>query len=86
MIVDEVVLSLFNGENQVQKRGEKGRLQNTRPAVLKALDARTGKELYNSGNSIGSWIHFSGLAVAKIFLVDHDSNAYGFGVRAKDAE
>lgn len=85
VIVGDLVLALFNGENPVQKGGEKGRLKNTRPAVLKALDARTGRELYNSGTSISSWVHFTGLAVAagKIFLVDHDSNIYCFGLRSK---
>ncbi len=82
VITNDVVLALSNGENPVQKGGEKGRLLNTRPAVLKALDAKTGKELYNSGSSISSWVHFSGLAVSdgKIFLVDHDSNVYCFGL------
>jgi outer membrane protein assembly factor BamB len=85
VIVDDIVLTLFKRENPIQKGGEKGRLQNTRPAVLKALDEKTGKELYNSGDSIGSWAHFSGLAVAdsKIFLVDHDSNVYCFGLAPK---
>lgn len=82
VIANDVVLALSNGENPVQKGGEKGRLLNTRPAVLKALDAKTGKELYNSGASISSWVHFTGLAVAdgRIYLVDHDSNVYCFGL------
>ena len=85
VITADVVLALSNGENPVQKGGEKRRLQNTRPAVLKALDAKTGRELYNSGKSIESWVHFSGLAVAdaKIFLVDHNSNVYCFGLAPK---
>jgi hypothetical protein len=29
--------------------------------VLYALDAKTGKERYNSGNAITGWVHFSGL-------------------------
>ena len=29
-------------------------------AILYALDARTGKELWSSGDQIGSWNHFSG--------------------------
>jgi outer membrane protein assembly factor BamB len=84
VIAGDVVLALSNGENAVQKGGEKGRLQNTRPAVLRALDAKTGKELYNSGTSISSWVHFTGLAVArgKVYLVDHDSNVYCFGLPA----
>ena len=79
------MLALSSGENAVQKGGEKGRLQNTRPAVLRALDAKTGKELYNSGTSISSWVHFSGLAIAggQVFLVDHDSNVYSFGFPPK---
>lgn len=87
VIASDVVLALSNGENPVQKGGEKGRLENTRPAVLKALDARTGKELYNSGTSISSWVHFTGLAVAggKIYLVDHDSNVYCFGLQVGKA-
>lgn len=82
VITGDVVLALSNGENPVQKGGEKSRLQGTRPAELKALEARTGKELYNSGTSISSWVHFTGLAVAggNIYLVDHDSNVYCFGL------
>lgn len=85
VIEDDVVLALSNGENAVQKGGEKKRLLNTRPAVLRVLDAHTGKELYNSGTSISSWVHFSGLAVAsgKVFVVDHDSNIYCFGLKTK---
>ena len=52
MIANGVVFSLSNGENAVQKGGEVKRLENTHPAVLRALDAGTGKELYNSGSAI----------------------------------
>jgi outer membrane protein assembly factor BamB len=85
VIAGDIVFALSNGENPVQKGGEKPRLLNTRPAVLKALDAKTGKELYNSGTSISTWAHFGGLAVSggNVFLVDHDSNVYCFGVPAK---
>ncbi|HZQ53560.1 MAG TPA: PQQ-binding-like beta-propeller repeat protein [Bryobacteraceae bacterium] len=85
VIADDVVLALSNGENPVQKGGEKKRLLNTHPAVLKALDAKTGRELFNSGSSIESWVHFTGLAVANanVFLVDHDSNVYCFAPALK---
>ncbi len=58
------------------------RAQGTHPAVLYALDARTGKILYQSGAAIKSWVHFSGLAVAdgQVYAVDHDSNVYCFGL------
>jgi hypothetical protein len=60
-------------------------MEHTHPAVLRALDAATGRELYNSGNTITSWLHFSGLAVAdgRVFMVDHDSNIYCFEVGVK---
>ena len=59
--------------------------ENTSNAVLYALDARTGKVLFQSGNSITGWVHFSGLAVAdgRIYAVDHDSYVYCFALKAK---
>jgi outer membrane protein assembly factor BamB len=62
-------------------------LKNTHTAVLHALDAATGKELYNSGTAMTSWVHFSGLALADghIYAVDHDSNVYCFGLKTPPA-
>ena len=85
VIANGVVFALSTGENAVQRGKEENRLQNTRPAVLKALDAKTGKELFNSGAAMSSWVHFSGLAIAngKVFAVDHDSTVYCFGLPPK---
>lgn len=85
VIANGVVFALSTGENAVQQGGEKKRLLNTHPAVLRALDAATGKELFNSGDSIATWVHFSGLAIAngQVYVVDHDSNVYAFGLPAK---
>lgn len=96
-IANGVVFALSTGENSNQVvpaaavigKGYKGllsvsqRLQNTTHAILYALDARTGKELYNSGNLITAWTHFSGLAIAegRVYAVDHDSNIYCFGLK-----
>jgi outer membrane protein assembly factor BamB len=82
VIANGVVFALSNGENPDQHGDESRRYLNTRPAVLKALDAKTGKELYNSGDAMTSWVHFSGLAIAdgSVYAVDHDSNVYCFGV------
>lgn len=82
VIANGVVFGLSTGENPVQRGGEAHRFENTRPAVLQALDAKTGKLLYSSGGAFASWVHFSGLAVSdgKIFAVDHDSNVYCFGL------
>jgi outer membrane protein assembly factor BamB len=84
VIANGVVFALSTGENAKQEGGEDKRLLNTRPAVLYALDAKTGKELYNSGNAITGWVHFSGLAIAdgRVFAVDHDSTVYCFGLKS----
>ncbi len=60
----------------------------TQPAVLVALDAKTGKLLYQSGDAMKSWVHFTGLAVSggRVFAVDHESRLYCFGVRAQEAK
>ena len=57
--------------------------EGTQGAELFALDAKTGKLLYRSGNAMKSWVHFSGLAIAggRIYAVDHDSNVYCFGLK-----
>jgi PQQ-like domain len=64
VIANGVVFGLATGENASQSVGQDKRLFNTHPAVIKALDAKTGKELFNSGSAMTSWVHFSGLAVA----------------------
>lgn len=82
VIANGVVFGLSTGENALQRGGETHRFENTRPAVLQALDAKTGKLLYSSGDAFASWVHFSGLAVSdgKVFAVDRESNVYCFGL------
>jgi hypothetical protein len=55
----------------------------THAAELMALDAKTGKLIYRSGNAMKSWNHFGGIAIddGKIYAVDHSSRLYCFGVR-----
>ncbi len=57
----------------------------THPAVLVALDAKTGKMLYQSGDAMKTWVHFTGLAVTggRVFAVDHQSRVYCFGLPEK---
>ena len=52
-------------------------------AVLNAIDARTGKLLYQSGEAMKTCVHFSGLAVSdgRLYAVGHDSNTYCFGLK-----
>jgi outer membrane protein assembly factor BamB len=92
-----VLFDLSTGENTQQTLGEAviyhgqktltdtERAQHTHNAVLYALDAKTGKILYQSGDAMMTWVHFSGLAVANghIYAVDHDSRVYCFGLKSK---
>ena len=51
------------------------------PAVLYALDASTGKELWNSGKSIASFVHSGGLCAVdgQVYVAAYDNTVYGFG-------
>ncbi|MFN7923116.1 MAG: PQQ-binding-like beta-propeller repeat protein [Bryobacteraceae bacterium] len=51
-------------------------------AVLYALDAETGKELYSSKDVIDSWNHYGGIALAggRIYLSTYDARVYAFGL------
>jgi hypothetical protein len=55
----------------------------THAAELIALDAKTGKLLYRSGDAMKSWNHFGGLAVddGNVYAVDHSSRLYCFGLK-----
>jgi outer membrane protein assembly factor BamB len=96
-IANGVVFAISTGENPMQTTGpnviysgqkllsDVQRSERTRHVILYALDARSGKVLYSSGDDVTGWTHFSGLAVAngQVYLVDHDSNLYGFGLKGK---
>jgi outer membrane protein assembly factor BamB len=95
VIANGVVFSLSTGENTQQTTGptviyagqkllsDVQRSHRTHNAVLYALDAKTGKALYESAHAMTTWTHFSGLALAngRIYAVDHDSQIYCFGLR-----
>jgi outer membrane protein assembly factor BamB len=55
----------------------------TRPASLLALDAKTGKLLYQNTDAMKTWNHFGGVAIddGKVYTVDHSSKLYCFGLR-----
>ncbi len=63
--------------------GSVRRIPGSKHATLYALDARTGKELWSSGNQMTSWSHFSGLTVAngRAYMPTFDGTLYAFGVR-----
>ena len=63
--------------------GAARRIPNSRKAMLYALDGQSGKELWNSGDTITSWNHFSGITVAngRVYIGTFDGMLYAFGVR-----
>jgi outer membrane protein assembly factor BamB len=57
------------------------RAKRSTPAVLYALDAATGKELWSSGSAITSFAR-AGLAAGggQVYLVTYDNTLYAFGL------
>lgn len=89
-IAGGVVFALSTGENTMQVHG--GDIHKivhhrtalpTHHAVLLALDAKTGRELWTSGDIMKDWTHFTGLAIGdgKVFAVTHDGTLYAFGLK-----
>ncbi len=84
-----VIYAFGSGENTDQAYADVGlqdtstrRIPNSTHAVLYALDAATGKELWSSGNDITSWEHNGELAVAngRVYLGTFDGNLYCYGI------
>ncbi len=89
VIANSVVYAYGSGENTAQAYPDRGlddssplRIKASGHAVLYALDAETGKELYSSGDTIASFAHFTGLSVAngRVYLGTYDSILYCFGL------
>jgi mono/diheme cytochrome c family protein len=90
-IAGGVLFVLGTGENTQQVvNGNIGQLledrqsRSTGHAILYALDAQTGKQLWSSADTMAGWTHFSGLAIGdgKIFATTRDGAVYAFGLRA----
>lgn len=89
VVANGIVFVLSNGEFTGQVTDNGGLLSTTERiqrhpghAVLYALDAATGKELYSSGDTIESFTHFSGLALSSghILVTTFDNTLYSFGL------
>ena len=85
VIVNGVVFALSSGEfrsSDPQLSAEQ-RAQRSSPAVLYALDAATGKELWNSGSAITSFVHSGGLSAGggRVYVGGHDGTLYAFGFK-----
>jgi hypothetical protein len=92
VIANGVVFAYGSGEDTDQAAYDIGlaynraeyRIKNSSKAVLYALDALTGKELWNSGDAIASWNHWGGLSVAngRVYISTFDGYQYCFGITA----
>jgi outer membrane protein assembly factor BamB len=89
-----LVFVLGTGENPMQVRNgdieqalSDREKRNSGHAILYALDAQTGKDLWSSENTITGWTHFSGLAVGdgKVYVTTHDGAVYAFALRGDNA-
>jgi outer membrane protein assembly factor BamB len=90
IVANGVVFAYGSGEDTDQAAYDIGlaynrqenRIKNSTKAVLYALDGQTGKELWNSGDAIASWNHWSGLSVAngKVYISTFDGSQYCFGI------
>jgi outer membrane protein assembly factor BamB len=83
IVVNAVVFALSSGEYRPtnSKVAAAQRVRRSTPAVLYALDARTGKELWNSGKTITSFVHSGGLAAggSRLYVGAYDGTQYAFG-------
>lgn len=94
VIANGVIFAYGSGEDTDQAAFDIGlaynhdssnRIRNSKKAVLYALDGQTGRELWNSGDQIASWVHWGGLSVAngKVYLNTFDGYQYCFGIDPK---
>jgi len=90
LIANGLIFAYGSGENTSQAYPDVGldfRMERRVPlstnAVLYALDANTGDELWSSGDQIATWNHWSGIAVAngKVYINTHDGMLYCFGLK-----
>ena len=90
VIANGVIFAYGSGENTAQAFPDVGldfrmerRLPKCTYAVLYALDAQTGKDLWSSGDTIKTWNHWSGISVAngRVFINTYDGTVYAFGLK-----
>jgi outer membrane protein assembly factor BamB len=92
VIANGVIFAYGSGEDTDQAAYDIGlaynraeyRIKNSTKAVLYALDAQTGKELWSSGDQIASWNHWGGLSIAngRVYINTFDGYQYCFGIAA----
>ncbi len=84
VVANGVVYALDTGKTTMESRakGKPGNIPVSH-AVLYAIDAETGQQLYSSGNLIDSWTHFTEPVVAggKVYVSTWDGRVYAFGLK-----
>ena len=90
VIANGVVFGYGSGEDATQSTADIGlafntsanRIARSTHAILYALDARTGAELWSSGDAITSFNHFSSLSIAngRVYIGTYDGKLYAFGI------
>ncbi len=83
LVINGVVFAVSSGEfsGKDSKMTAAQRAKASAPAMLYALDGATGKELWNSGKTITSFMHGGGLSggAGQVYLGTHDGTLYSFG-------
>lgn len=81
-VVNGVVFVLSSGEFRADdpKLSAAQRAQRSTNAVLYALDGSTGKDLWNSGKTITSFVHSGGLSAggSRVFVATYEGTQYAF--------
>jgi outer membrane protein assembly factor BamB len=84
IVTNGVVFALSSGEfhSKDPKISTAQRVKRSTNATLYALDGETGKELWNSGKMIDSFVHSGRLSAGetRIYLADYEGTEYAFGI------
>jgi hypothetical protein len=83
-VANGVVYALLSGKTSDESRGAIKAPEGLDPnAVLYALDAETGRELYSSNKLISSFTHFNEPVVAggQVYVCTWDGKVYAFGLK-----
>jgi outer membrane protein assembly factor BamB len=86
IVANGVVFALSSGEDVRQFGvGTAERLRGSRKAILYAFDAKTGSQLFSSGE-LSSFTHFGGLALSngRVFVSTYDGYLHAFGLKQEE--
>jgi outer membrane protein assembly factor BamB len=84
IVVNGVIYAAASGEYNPQDPAVSNadRARRSSPAVLYALDATTGKDIWNSGSTMTAFAHGTGLSSSpgQVYLATSDNMVYAFGM------